>query len=83
MSTEAKTFYVQLHDGGGSMSECARHSAMFGPYTQEEAEAVCEKLDANGVCNGYDSGMHSSIIDVELASLDVDAFCEKWLKENA
>lgn len=67
-------YYVSVHDGGGSMSECASVVALFGPYSKAESEEVMKRLEP---LEGYDSGLHVRLVDPTRATVDVDAFLER------
>lgn len=66
------TYYVLVHSGSGSMSECAEGIETFGPYTEDQAKAVSDKLDQ--VFSGFDEGLHSRILNVAKAKLDPTDF---------
>lgn len=65
-------FYVLVHSGSGSMSECASPLATFGPYDRAEATEVMGRIDA--ISSGYDDGLHARILDISGSGLDVDGF---------
>lgn len=62
-----KTFFVAVYDGGGSMSECATHRALFGPFTLDEAQEVERLLDQT-VSTGFDDSQHVRILDTARTS---------------
>lgn len=61
------THFVTVHNGGGSMSECAQAQAVFGPYDAEGAEAVYRRMESDLDC-GYDDEHHVCILDTSKAS---------------
>jgi hypothetical protein len=44
--TNEKTFYIFIHETGGSMYEATSPQYYFGPYTKEEAEKNSSILES-------------------------------------
>ena len=61
------------------MSECADGDGLFGPYSQQEAQDVHDRLET---LSGYDDGLHVHIVDPTRATLDVDAFYREQMNER-
>jgi hypothetical protein len=65
-------FFVLVHSGSGSMSECASPRATFGPYDRAEAEAV--KVRIEDASSGFDDGLHARVLDTSKAKADPTEF---------